>query len=199
LNNATGQCPVVCPSHVDNDGTVARGVSTSRCPVVCPVVWFFLDQLELGLAVSLAMWGPYKSCTGHTGRCMNMHRPYWPPRPYTVYMAVLYTKQGAVKLLKKLMKSTHRPHRLSQQAHISRRTAQTSNTVWQPTRLQRWKWATFIQLTAGVCCILRLVQPVWPVRGSYTCRCGRCVVYMDRLCRRAIPLHVHCILVEHWL
>jgi len=38
LNNATRQCPVVCPSHVDNDRTVARGISTSRCPVVCPVV-----------------------------------------------------------------------------------------------------------------------------------------------------------------
>ena len=38
LNNATGQCPVVCLSHVDNDGTVARGVSTYRCFVVCPVV-----------------------------------------------------------------------------------------------------------------------------------------------------------------
>jgi len=23
--NATGQCPIVCPSHVDNDGTVAHG------------------------------------------------------------------------------------------------------------------------------------------------------------------------------
>jgi len=34
FNNATGQCPVVCPSHVDNDGTVARGVSSYRCPVV---------------------------------------------------------------------------------------------------------------------------------------------------------------------
>jgi len=34
LNNATGQCPVVRPSHIDNDGTVARGISTSRCPVV---------------------------------------------------------------------------------------------------------------------------------------------------------------------
>jgi len=47
LNNGTGQCPVVCPSHVDNDGTVARGVSTSRCPVICPVVPLcrhFLDQ-----------------------------------------------------------------------------------------------------------------------------------------------------------
>jgi len=39
LNNATGQCSVVCPSHVDNDRTVASGVLTSRCPVVvCPVV-----------------------------------------------------------------------------------------------------------------------------------------------------------------
>ena len=26
-NNTTGQCPGVCPSHRDNDGTVARGVS----------------------------------------------------------------------------------------------------------------------------------------------------------------------------
>jgi len=34
LNNATGQCPVVCPSHVDNDRTVAHGVWTYRCPVV---------------------------------------------------------------------------------------------------------------------------------------------------------------------
>jgi len=38
LNNATAQSPVVCPSYVDNDGTVARGVSTSRCPIICPVV-----------------------------------------------------------------------------------------------------------------------------------------------------------------
>jgi len=26
------------PSHIDNDGTVARGVSTFRCPVICPVI-----------------------------------------------------------------------------------------------------------------------------------------------------------------
>jgi len=39
LNIATGQCPIVCPSHIDNDGTVARGISTSRCPVVCPVAF----------------------------------------------------------------------------------------------------------------------------------------------------------------
>jgi len=38
LNNATDQCAIVCPSHVDNDGTVARGISTYRCPVVCPIV-----------------------------------------------------------------------------------------------------------------------------------------------------------------
>jgi len=38
LNNATGQYPVVCPSHIDNDGTVAYGVLTARCPIVCPVV-----------------------------------------------------------------------------------------------------------------------------------------------------------------
>jgi len=38
--------------------------------------------------------------------------PYWPQRPYTVYMAVLYTKQGAVKLSQMLMKSIgcHRKH-----------------------------------------------------------------------------------------
>ena len=29
-------------------------------------------------------------------------RPYWPHRPYTVYMAELYTKQGAIKLSKML-------------------------------------------------------------------------------------------------
>jgi len=54
-------------------------------------------------------WGPYKPLrpvyeprtghTGHTGRILY-------------YMAVLYTKQGAVKLV---MKSTHRPYRLPQQ------------------------------------------------------------------------------------
>jgi len=44
-------------------------------------------------------------------------------------MAVFYTKQGAVKLSKMLMKSTHRPHRLPQQTRTGRRTAQTSNTV----------------------------------------------------------------------
>jgi len=36
LEQRTGQCPVVCLSHLDNDGTVVRGVST------CPVA--FLDQ-----------------------------------------------------------------------------------------------------------------------------------------------------------
>ena len=56
--------------------------------------------------------GPYKPRTGHTSQCMN-HAPailvYWPHWPYTlVYMAVLYTKQGTVKLLKMLMKSTQR-------------------------------------------------------------------------------------------
>jgi len=44
-------------------------------------------------------------------------------------MAVLYTKQGAVKLSKMLVKSTHRPHRLPQQTRIGRWTAQTSNMV----------------------------------------------------------------------
>jgi len=52
-------------------------------------------------------------------------------RPYTVYiavyMAVLYTKQGAVELFKVLVKSTHHPHWLPQQTRIGRRTAQTSN------------------------------------------------------------------------
>jgi len=51
--------------------------------------------------------GPYKPRTGHTG--MNMHLPYWLHRPYTVYMAVLWTKQGTVKLSKMLVKCTHRP------------------------------------------------------------------------------------------
>jgi len=50
------------------------------------------------------------------------------PAVYCIH-AVLYTKQGAVKLSQMLMKSTHRPHRLPQQTHICSRTAQTSNTV----------------------------------------------------------------------
>jgi len=47
-------------------------------------------------------------------------------------MAVLYTKQGAVKLSKMLMKSTLRPHRLPQQTRIGRRTAQTYNETAFP-------------------------------------------------------------------
>jgi len=44
-------------------------------------------------------------------------------------MAVLYTKQGAVKLSKMLKKSTHRPHRLPQQTRTGHPTAEISNTV----------------------------------------------------------------------
>jgi len=44
-------------------------------------------------------------------------------------MAVLYIKQGAIKLSKMLVNSTHHPHWLSQQTRIGRWTAQTSNTV----------------------------------------------------------------------
>jgi len=36
-------------------------------------------------------------------------------------MAVFYTKQGAVKLSKMLVKTTHHPHQLPQQTRISRR------------------------------------------------------------------------------
>jgi len=47
---------------------------------------------------------------------------------------------------------------------------------------------------AGACCILRPVRPIWPVHGSYTGRCGRCVVYTDRSrmnesIHRASPVH----------
>ena len=54
-NNATGQCPVVCPSHVDNDGTVARGVSTSRCPIVYPVVPSLFKPIEWAI-LGMAGW-----------------------------------------------------------------------------------------------------------------------------------------------
>jgi len=73
--------------------------------------------------------GPHKPRTGCTGQRMNMHRPYWLHRPYTVYMAVLYTKQGTVKRSKMLVKSTHHPRQLPQQTRIGRRTVQTSNAV----------------------------------------------------------------------
>jgi len=55
---------------------------------------------------------------------MNHAPAGWPHQPYTVYMAVLYTKQRTVKLSKMLMKSICRPHRLPQQTRIGRRTAQ---------------------------------------------------------------------------
>ena len=48
----------------------------------------------------------------------------------------------------------------------------------------RDKIAGDLALTAGVCCILRPVRPIWPVHGSYTGwggRCGRCMVYTDRI------------------
>ena len=54
-----------------------------------------------------------------------MHRPYRLHWPYTGYMAKLYTKQGAIKLSKMLIKCTHHPHRLPQQTRTGRRTAQT--------------------------------------------------------------------------
>jgi len=68
--------------------------------------------------LQLIILRPHPHFTG--GQCMNMHRSYWPHRQYTVYMAVLYTKQGAVKLSQLLMKGTHRPHRLPQQTHIAK-------------------------------------------------------------------------------
>ena len=66
LNNATGQCPVVCPSHVYDNGTVARGVSTSRCPVICPESFteFYLDvyaysEVPLKLQLKCLILGVY--------------------------------------------------------------------------------------------------------------------------------------------
>ena len=52
-------------------------------------------------------------------------------RPYRrkITPTVLKTKQGAVKLSKMLVKSTHHPRRLPQQTRIGRQTAQTSNAV----------------------------------------------------------------------
>ena len=51
------------------------------------------------LWLAVATKGPYKPQDGRTGQCMNMHRPYWPHRPYTVYMAILCTKQGDVTIV----------------------------------------------------------------------------------------------------
>jgi len=31
-------CSVMCPSHVDNDRTIAHGISTSGRAVICPIV-----------------------------------------------------------------------------------------------------------------------------------------------------------------
>jgi len=93
-------------------------------PAVCIAVWWTMHTTGL-----LRQWFTVWVRINHApARGWTMHRPYWPHRPYTVYMAVLYTKQGAVKLSKILIKSTHSPHRLPQ-VRISRRTAQTSNTV----------------------------------------------------------------------
>ena len=71
---------------------VIKYVVVSVLLIICP------PHFDVMMRVHAVGMGPYKPRTGLTVQCMNMHRPYWPHRPYTVYMAVLYTKQGAVKL-----------------------------------------------------------------------------------------------------
>jgi len=77
------------------------------------------------------IWGPQHH-TGNQNRVRishtpatvwTMHWPHWLNRPYISYMAILCTKQEAVKLSKMLMKSVHRPYWLPQQTLISRWTA----------------------------------------------------------------------------
>jgi len=114
-----------------------------------------------------------------------MHQPYWLHRSYTVYMAILYTKQGAVKLSKMLMKSMLRPHLLPHRIRIDRQTAQTSNMVRDnvPSRLQRRKWATIIH-TMNTWCMLHIKAGAASMAGAWFIYwpewpCGRCIVYMD--------------------
>ena len=65
---------------------------------------FRFDLVSLRINI-LLMSRPSKPCIG---QCVD-HAPAIPHRPYTVYMAILYTKQGAVKRPKILVKSTHHP------------------------------------------------------------------------------------------
>jgi len=67
-----------------------------------------LQQRDKGVRINHAVATPAAPASVWT-----MHRPYWPHRPYTVYMAVLYTKHRADKLSKMLAKSMHGPHRLA--------------------------------------------------------------------------------------
>jgi len=71
-------------------------------------------------------------CVNHAPAALasvwTMHWPYWLHQPYSVYMAILYTKQGTIKLSKMLMKSTHHPLGCHSK-RSSRRTAQTSDAV----------------------------------------------------------------------
>jgi len=51
-----------------------------------------------------------------------------------------------------------------------------------------------IELTPRVShayCMLRPVQPVWPVHGSYTGWCGRRVIYMDRAVAMNMGRHTY--------
>jgi len=60
------------------------------------------DLCSRELSFPLFRSGPY---IPRTGPCMNHALAILCTRPYTVYMAVLYTKQGAVRLSKMLMKA----------------------------------------------------------------------------------------------
>ena len=51
-----GQCPVVCLSHIDNDGTVARGVSTSRYPIVPSLFRPTMLYIKAGAASMAGAW-----------------------------------------------------------------------------------------------------------------------------------------------
>jgi len=55
----------------------------------------------------------WRVCINHAPAVLasvwTMHRPYWLHRLNTVYMAILYIKQGAVKLSKMLMTEKHAP------------------------------------------------------------------------------------------
>jgi len=80
-------------------GTLVSGTVCSR--ELCVPETFRSRELSFPLFRS----GPYIPRTGHTGPCMNHALAILSTRPYTVYMAVLYTKQGAVRLSKMLMKA----------------------------------------------------------------------------------------------
>jgi len=111
----------------------------------------------------------------------TMHQPYWPHQLYSTHqLLVVWIIVAHFRLCSLLRPLSH------------------YTAVRRPMRVccgSRWRWCMLFvnildSLTALPWCIIRPysirpVQPVWPVHGACTGRCGRCLVYTNPIRRRA--------------